>query len=318
MKNKYISIILLIFIFNAACWKADDGDSRGSTPRKSPVSSPGSTSTNSNNSNSESKNTSNTGNTMNSGNGEIKSGGFAANLPAGFEQPTEDVGKRLLKEYGSVFVARGGATAPRTVIFKSEQEVTAFQSSLEKSSGQIGSHNLQLQTAAMNALKEAINEAKQSNLTITPRGADSAHRSYNETVELWASRVNPGLVHWVSKGKLQQSEANRIKSLSPFEQVPEIFKLEAEGMYFAKDLSKSIIYSVAPPGTSQHLSMLALDVSENDNAKVREILARHGWYQTVQSDLPHFTFLGAKEDELVKLGLKKVSDGGRTFWLPNI
>jgi len=251
-------------------------------------------------------------------NGEIKSGGFTANLPAGFEQPNEDVGKRLLREYGSVFLARGGATPPKTVIFKNEQEVNAFQSSLQKSSVSIGSHTLELQAAAVNALKEAIDEAKQNGLTITPRGADSAKRTYAETVSLWASRVEPGLVHWVSKGKLQQTEADRIKSLSPFEQVPEIFKLEAQGMFFAKDLSKSIIFSVAPPGTSQHLSMLALDVSENDNAKVREILAKHGWFQTVQSDLPHFTFLGAREDELEKLGLKKVSDGGRTFWLPNI
>src|SRR5205085_7408816 len=127
-----------------------------------------------------------------------------------------------------------------------------------------------------------------------------------------------GLEHWVSTGKLQQADAERIKSLSPFEQVPEIFKLEAQGMFFSKDLSKSIIYSVAPPGTSQHLSMLALDVSEFENSKVRDILAKHGWYQTVQSDLPHFTFLGARETELENLGLKKVTDGGRTFWLPNI
>jgi hypothetical protein len=318
MKSGYVSIILLVFVFNAACWKSEDGDNRGSTPKKSPGATTNSPSNNSNNLNSATPNTNNAVNTMNNGNGEIKSGGFTANLPEGFEQPTEEVGKRLLREYGSVFLARGGAIPPKTVIFKNEQEVAAFQSSLQKSSGEIGSHTLELQAAAMNALKEAIAEAKQSSLTITPRGADSAKRTYNETVELWASRVNPGLVHWVSKGKLTQTEAGRIKSLSPFEQVPEIFKLEAQGMFFSKDLSKSIIFSVAPPGTSQHLSMLALDVSENDNAKVREILSKHGWFQTVQSDLPHFTFLGAREDELTKLGLKKVSDGGRTFWLPNI
>jgi hypothetical protein len=320
MRSIYISTFFLIFIFSAACWKSDEGENRGSTPRKSPGATNNSATgnSNSNKSNSVAQNTNNSNNTMNGGNGEIKSGGFTANLPQGFEQPTEDVGRRLLNEYGSVFIARGGAVPPKTVIFKNEQEVSAFQSSLEKSSGQIGSHNLELQAAAMNKLKEAIAEAKQNGLTITPRGADSARRSYNETVELWASRVNPGLVHWVSKGKLQKSEADRIKSLSPFEQVTEIFKLEANGMFFAKDLSKSIIFSVAPPGTSQHLSMLALDVSENDKPQVREILAKHFWYQTVQSDLPHFTFLGVGEGELSSLGLKKVSDGGRTFWLPNI
>lgn len=243
---------------------------------------------------------------------------FSANLPEAFEQPTEEVGKRLLNEYGAIFVARGGATAPKTVIFKNEAEVSAFQSSLEKSSETIGNFTVELQTPAMNALKEAIAEAKQANLTITPRGADSARRNYAQTVELWASRVDPGLVHWVGNGRLKQEEATRIKALSPFEQVPEIFKLEAQGMFFAKDLSKTIIYSVAPPGTSQHLSMLALDVAEFESAEVRKILAKHGWFQTVKSDLPHFTYLGAAESELPNLGLKKITDGGRDFWLPDI
>ena len=102
------------------------------------------------------------------------------------------------------------------------------------------------------------------------------------------------------------------------EQIAEIFKLEEQGIYFAKSLDKSIIYSVAPPGTSQHISMLALDVKEHGNAKVREILANHGWFQTVVSDLPHFTYLGAKETDLPNLDLKKVSDGGRVYWIPNI
>ena len=64
--------------------------------------------------------------------------------------------------------------------------------------------------------------------------------------------------------------------------------------------------------------MLALDVKEFNNAKVREILAAHGWFQTVASDLPHFTYIGAKESELPGLGLKKTTSGGRTFWVPDI
>lgn len=62
--------------------------------------------------------------------------------------------------------------------------------------------------------------------------------------------------------------------------------------------------------------MLALDVKEFENAKVRVILAKHGWFQTVVSDLPHFTYLGVKESELASLGLKEVNNGGRTFWIP--
>ncbi len=242
---------------------------------------------------------------------------FKANLPADLVMPSDPVGQRLLKEYGALFIAQGKVALPKTVIFKDAAEVSAWQSAVSASRENIGGIEIELQTTAMAALKEAIGEAQQNGLNITPRGADAARRSYQETETLWASRVNPGLDHWTGNGKLSQETAGRIRALSPFEQVPEIFKLEAEGMYFSKDLSKSIVYSVAPPGTSQHLSMLALDVSEHENAKIRDILARHGWFQTVVSDLPHFTFLGVEEKDLPSLGLKKVENSGRAFWVPN-
>ena len=244
---------------------------------------------------------------------------FFKNLPKGFAQPKNDPERLLLKEYGAVYVARGGVTPPSKIVFKDEAEVSAFQAGLAKSTENIGGISVDLQSAAMTALREARAEAQKSGLTIGPRGADSARRGYKHTVDLWASRVNPGFVHWVALGRVTQNEANRIKALSPFEQVPEILTLEKSGIYFAKDLSKSIIYSVAPPGTSQHLSMLALDVKEFEDARVRAILYKHGWYQTVVSDLPHFTYLGVTSDaELTGLGLKKVENAGRVFWVPDI
>ena len=170
----------------------------------------------------------------------------------------------------------------------------------------------------MKALKEAVAEAEASGAKITPRGSDAAKRSYDDTVTLWASRVDPGLTHWVGAKKISSADAQRIRSLSPYEQVPEIFKLESQGIYFSKDLQKSIIYSVAPPGSSQHLSMLALDVTEHESAKVREILAKHGWFQTVISDLPHFTFVGVGEQDLPKFGIKRVKNGDRIYWVPAI
>lgn len=254
----------------------------------------------------------------NSPTNQTKSGGFQGNLPSGFQMPSDDVGNRMLREYGAMFVAKNGVTPPNKVVFRDESDVSSYQSGLQKTTENIGGITIELQTPAMNALKEAVAEAKQKGLSIKPVNADSAKRTYQKTVENWASRVNPGLVNWVSKGRLQQSEANRIKSLSPVEQIPEIFKLEAQGIYFSKDFSKSIIYSVAPVGTSQHISMLALDVADHANAGVRQVLANHGWFQTVNSDLPHFTYLGVSESELPNLGLKKISDGGRTFWVPNI
>lgn len=248
----------------------------------------------------------------------IMKSGFMSNLSDGFRQPTDEVGKRMLKEYGALFVNRGGAVVPDTAVFHDTAEVDAYQAALRVSSEIVGGIKIELQEPAMKALAAAVSEAGESGKSITPRGSDASKRTYDGTVRVWADRVNPGLTHWVEKGRISSADAARVRALSPYEQIPEIFKLEAQGIYFAKDLSKSIIYSGAPPGTSQHLSMLALDVEEHGDAVVREILGRHGWFQTVVSDLPHFTFLGVKESELVGLGLRKVVDGGRSYWVPDL
>jgi hypothetical protein len=64
--------------------------------------------------------------------------------------------------------------------------------------------------------------------------------------------------------------------------------------------------------------MLAFDVNEFENPRVREIMAKHGWFQTVLSDLPHFTFLGLKEKDLPKHGLRSLEINGQVFWIPNV
>ena len=247
-----------------------------------------------------------------------KMGTFGRSLPVSFQMPSDDVGKRLLREYGAVFVARGGARPPTTVVFRDQSEVAAFQKSIETRTETIGGMPMTLQAVAMDALISAREEAGKIGLSITPRDVDSASRSYDESVGLWASRVEPALDHWVAKKKITVEDATRIRSLAPFEQVGEVLRLEKKKIWFAKDLKKSIIYSVAPPGTSQHLSMLAFDVKEYEDAAVRAILAKHGWFQTVVSDLPHFTFLGVAASELKELGLKKIKHNNRVFWIPAI
>ncbi len=245
-------------------------------------------------------------------------GTFGRHLPVDFQIPTDDIAKKLLREYGTVFIARNGVTPPKAVVFRDQNEVAAFQKSLKSQTEMIDGMPMTLQAAAMKALLSAIDEAETNGLGITPRDVDAASRSYDESVGLWASRVEPALEHWVGKKKITAEDAERIRALPPFEQVGEVLRLEKKKIWFAKDLTKSIIYSVAPPGTSQHLSMLAFDVKEYDNANVRAILAKHGWYQTVISDLPHFTYLGIAESELKELGLKRVKNGGRVFWIPDI
>lgn len=243
---------------------------------------------------------------------------FFGQLPDDFVLGDDAAQRRLLQEYGAVFVARGGVIAPNRVVFEDEHEVAAFQARLEIERADIGEFSLELQRVAMERLLAAVDEAADTGLSITPRGADSARRNYQDTIELWKSRVEPALEHWTHEGRIGASHADAIRELSPYEQVPEVFALEEVGIYFAKNLSKSIIYSVAPPGASQHLSLLAFDVAEFDDGEVRKILAKQFWYQTVVSDLPHFTFLGVDEEELPRLGLKRITSGDRDFWVPDI
>ncbi|MBA2378576.1 MAG: D-alanyl-D-alanine carboxypeptidase family protein [Blastocatellia bacterium] len=228
------------------------------------------------------------------------------------------VERLLVREYGAVFVTASEVVRPAAVLFRDAAEVESFQAKLATKSVMIGDHRMELQQAAMEALELAIEAAANKELTITPRGADSARRTYDETVELWSSRVEPALKHWTMLGRLKASEAVALRGRGVHEQVREVLRLEEDRIYFAKDLSKSIIYSVAPPGASQHLAMLAFDVSEFNDPEVRAILAEHGWFQTVTSDLPHFTYLGVSETDLPGLGLKLITSGGRAFWVPDM
>ncbi len=245
---------------------------------------------------------------------------FLLNLPKTLRLPTarDDVGWRVLADYGAVFAARDGASPPPVIIFPDERNVTGWQSSLRVKRMEVGGVVVELQAPAAEALLAARREAEAQGLEISPRGREAARRSYRDTVRLWAGRVEPGLKHWVSSGRLTKQESDRIWALSPREQAAEILRLEKRGIFFSKDFSKSILYSVAAPGTSQHISMLALDVKEHAALPVRALLARHGWYQTVVSDLPHFTFLGVAEKDLPALGLKKLQTMGRTFWVPDL
>jgi hypothetical protein len=244
---------------------------------------------------------------------------FSKNLPKGFHWPEagDDLSLRVLEEYGALFVAQGVVTPPM-VIFPDQNAVSHWQSNLNTGQAEFAGVHVRLQRAALQALLKAREDAIQAHVGISPRGPDAAQRSYDETLELWRSRVDPGLQHWIAKGLLSAAEAERIRKLPARQQASAILKLEKHGLYFSKDFSKSILFSVAPPGASQHLSLLAFDVKEHDSPVVRSILERHGWFQTVRSDLPHFTYLGVDKNLLPSLGLKMVRSGGRVFWLPDL
>jgi hypothetical protein len=233
--------------------------------------------------------------------------------------PSDPVARRILEEYGAIFVADKKVTLPPVCIFTSEEQVTKFQDDAGFEAEKIGFDEVELQPEALKKLNKAREEAKKEGLDITSRdGAEGARRNYEDSVRLWNSRFEPALDYWLSQGRLTAEEVARLRSLPLLQQVAEVLELEKTGIYFSKDLSKSILYSIAAPGSSQHIAMLAFDVNEFENPRVREIMAKHGWFQTVLSDLPHFTFLGLKEKDLPKRGLRKFEINGQVFWIPNV
>jgi len=233
--------------------------------------------------------------------------------------PSDSVARRVLEDYGAIFVANKKVTPPPVCVFTSDAQVSEFQERAGYSSEMIGFDQVELQPEAMKELLKAREEAQKENLDITPRdGAEAARRSYEDSLHLWQTRFLPALDYWLAQGRLTDGDVTRLRGLPLRNQIAEVLELEKGGIYFSKDLSKSILYSIAAPGTSQHIAMLAFDVNEFDNPRVREILGKHGWFQTVLSDLPHFTFLGLKEKDLPKHGLKRTDVDGQTFWIPNI
>jgi hypothetical protein len=233
--------------------------------------------------------------------------------------PGDAVARRVLREYGSVYVGSKDILPPPLCLFTSEEAVADFQRAAGFAAAKIGNDVVELQPAAMKAFLRARAAALAEGLNITPRdGAEAARRNYADTVRLWNSRFLPALNHWQGLGRLTVDETERLRTLPIIEQVAEVLELETQGIFFSKDFSKSVLYSIAAPGASQHIAMLAFDVNEFFDVRVRELLGEHGWFQTVLSDLPHFTFLGLKEDELPSRGLKSVLVDGRKFWIPDM
>jgi hypothetical protein len=229
------------------------------------------------------------------------------------------VSRRVLEDYGAMFLADINVLPPPVCMFTSEAEVLKFQMEARPTAAMIGGAEIELQPAAMNALLAAREEARASGLDITPRGgSEAARRTYDDTLRLWNTRFLPALIHWSKLGRLSKEQVARLRQLPLRDQVREVLELEKDGIFFSKDFSKSILYSIAAPGTSQHIAMLALDVDQFMNERVRRILARHGWFQTVKSDLPHFTYLGLEEADLPSRGLRAVVSGNQLFWIPNV
>lgn len=231
---------------------------------------------------------------------------------------SDPVAERVLAEYGAMFVPSDGVMVMNRCVFEAAEQVEAFQARLVTESGTVEAKTVTLQAEAFAALESARADAAARGLTISPRGPFPAARDFDTTVDLWGSRVGPALEFWQEEGRLTEAEVARVVNADPAEQVEAVLSFEERGMFFSTEFDRSILASVAAPGTSQHLSLLAFDVVEHKNPDVRAVLAAHGWIQTVVDDPPHFTYLGFDERELADRGLEQVTRDGRTYWVPAI
>ena len=215
-------------------------------------------------------------------------------LAQAFASVSSRVEHRLFSEYGAVFTT--ASTPPPGVIFADASEVEQFQTSLKVRRARIGDYEIELQSEAMDALCAAAAEIGDGNGRITARASDSGARSYQDTVRLWLRNVTRGLAHWESVGRISADKAEAIRNMPPAGQVAVILDLEeTQQLFFGTFFDRSILYSVAAPGASQHLSLLAFDVAEYEDTEVERVLGLHGWYRTVPNDLPHFTYLGPRK-----------------------
>lgn len=231
----------------------------------------------------------------------------------------DPVALRVLREYGAFFVAADSVKVPPRCVFKDEEEVSEFHSGIELSTANFGGTEITLQTGAMASLLEAVQLAAAEKVKLTPLdGSIAGLRTYSDTERLWNSRFYPALDHWQRRGRIAKEAADAARELSAFEQVPLALSWESKGMWFSTGLNRSILTSVAAPGTSQHLSGLALDIVQYRDQRVRSIMNSVGWFQTVIDDEPHFTYLGLPETELSRRGLISRVKNGYKFWVPGI
>ncbi|MBU7582604.1 MAG: D-alanyl-D-alanine carboxypeptidase family protein [Nostoc sp. TH1S01] len=183
----------------------------------------------------------------------------------------------LLRSYGAAFInPADDVKLPPKLIFDNEEDTKEFQSqlTLEKV---VGTNDCYLQKSAADALNKA---RLQFNIPLkSGYGASDCTRSFATNLRFWHKYANNKTLEKVKEGK-----------------------------------ETAILGLVAPPGTSQHLWGLAIDLGVS-NTKQRQILNQNGWFQTVVKDVPHWTYLGVSAEDLPKLGFRNQVIQGITYWL---
>jgi hypothetical protein len=234
-------------------------------------------------------------------------------------EANDKTARRVLAEYGAVFAASEKVTLPPVCIFVDEVSVREFQSKLNVTEIDVNGSVIRLQTAAAKSMQTLLQSASVLNVSVRPLdGSVAGGRDYADTKRIWLSRVDPALEYWTRRGKITEDESYVFLLTSLKEQIERIIGWEESGLLFGTGRAISIFTSTAPPGTSQHISLIAFDVAPPVTSMVRMLFNANGWYQTVKGDAGHFTYLGVVESDLPKRGLRSVLHNGTLYWVPNI
>src|SRR5437868_5122843 len=79
---------------------------------------------------------------------------------------TDPVARRILEEYGAIYLADKKVTPPPVCVFTQEEQVTRFQEAAGVASELIGFDEIELQPEALRKLKKAREEAQKEGLEI--------------------------------------------------------------------------------------------------------------------------------------------------------
>ena len=183
----------------------------------------------------------------------------------------------LLRAYGAPFVnLESTIQLPEKVKFANGRETEIFQATLTK--GKVrGTRNCYLQKSAADALNKA---RAQAIFRLKSGYAKSdCMRDIATTKRFWKKYTNSQTLNLVRQGK-----------------------------------ETRILGVVAPPGTSQHLWGLAIDLRVTNQRQINA-LNQNGWYRTVKYDVPHWTYVGYPPEQLLALGFQKKNIRGTTYWL---
>ncbi len=183
----------------------------------------------------------------------------------------------LLRAYGAAFVnQQPEIKLPPKVILANEQETKAFQTTLTM--GKVdGTNDCYLQKSAADAFNKAKSAARIS--LKSGYGDSDCTRTFATNLRFWRKYADNNTLERVRQGK-----------------------------------ETAILGVVAPPGASQHLWGLAIDLQIYSQVQ-RQALNKNGWFQTVENDVPHWTYVGLTEENLPLFGFKNKIVRGTTYWL---